>query len=471
MSWRRWPRILCAALLACLIVAAPSRATEEQASFGRFGQIRLYYASPHPSRVILFVSGDGGWNLGVVDMARTLEAMDALVVGINITHYLAQLEAAADKCSYPASDFEELSKFVQQKLGYPEYAPPTLVGYSSGATLVYATLVQAPATTFRGAISMGFCPDLPLTKPFCKGSGLEWTAGPRGKGFSFLPARTLEVPWIAFQGTIDQVCDPAGVTDFVKQVPMGEVVMLPKVGHGFSVPRNWEPQFRDAVSRLSTRPEPGPPPAAVEELRDLPLVELASNSSGGVTMAVIVTGDGGWGVTDRGIGSTLAGQGVPVVGLNSLRYFWQRRTPEEAASALERILRHYLAAWQKPEAILIGYSLGAEVLPFMANRLPPDLLARVKTVVLMGPGPSADFQFHFADWLGNFKRKTDLPVLPEIERLKGKRIVCFYGEEEDGSLCPKLGQEGLARVIVLPGGHRIGSRFAAVADTILSETR
>ena len=39
---------------------------------------------------------------------------------------------------------------------------------------------------------MGFCPDLPLTKPFCKGSGLEWTAGPKGKGFNFLPARTLE---------------------------------------------------------------------------------------------------------------------------------------------------------------------------------------------------------------------------------------------------------------------------------------
>jgi len=142
-------------------------------------------------------------------MARQLAALDALVVGIDIRHFLKELEETAEKCSYPAADFEALSKYVQKRYDFPRYVSPLLVGYSSGATLVYATLVQAPATTFRGAVSLGFCPDLPLNRPFCRGNGLEWKRGPKGKGYSFLPAMNLEVPWIALQGGVDQVCDPS----------------------------------------------------------------------------------------------------------------------------------------------------------------------------------------------------------------------------------------------------------------------
>ncbi len=243
-------RIVFFAFVLALGAAGTLHAAEEPLNFGRFGKVTLYYQSPHPSNVVLFVSGDGGWNLGVVDMARELSLLDSLVVGIDITHYMRELAKSKEKCLYPAADFELLSKFVQKKLNFPKYVTPVLVGYSSGATLVYATLVQAPSNTFRGAISLGFCPDLPLTKPLCRGSGLEWEPGPKGKGVNFLPATTLEVPWIALQGTIDQVCDPNATENYVKKVKGGEIVILPGVGHGFSVPKNWMPQFKRAFSRL-----------------------------------------------------------------------------------------------------------------------------------------------------------------------------------------------------------------------------
>jgi type IV secretory pathway VirJ component len=221
-------------LLSIILFASCLRGSEETARFGSFGVVNLYHQTPTPSRVVLFISGDGGWNLGVVDMARELMALDALVVGINIRTYLRGLAAANEKCSYPAADFEMLSKFIQKKLGYSQYVTPVLVGYSSGATLAYATLVQAPAGTFNGAMSMGFCPDLPLTKPLCKGSGLEFRPGPKNKGYSFLPAPKPPGPWIALQGTTDQVCDAKTVEEYVNQVGGAELVLLPKVGHGFS---------------------------------------------------------------------------------------------------------------------------------------------------------------------------------------------------------------------------------------------
>src|SRR5574340_743617 len=82
--------------------------TESSLEFGRFGTVALYSPSGEPAHVVLFISGDGGWNLGVVDMARELARLDALVVGIDIRHLFKSMETGQDKCAYPAGDFEAL---------------------------------------------------------------------------------------------------------------------------------------------------------------------------------------------------------------------------------------------------------------------------------------------------------------------------------------------------------------------------
>jgi type IV secretory pathway VirJ component len=441
---------------------------EKTLSFGKFGSVALYYPSAQPARVALFISGDGGWNLGVLDMARSLAGQDSLVVGIDITHYLRVLQSGEDQCLYPAADFEALSQFVQRELGYPSYITPVLVGYSSGATLAYATLVQAPSTTFRGAISLGFCPDLPLTKPMCRGSGLRWEPGPKGKGYNFLPAPQLEVPWVVLHGQVDQVCAPGATALFVEQTANGELISLPKVGHGFAVPKNWMPQFTNAFRRLADRQEAYLPPPRMDELKDLPLLEIPPSGAAADAFVVFITGDGGYGVTDRGLCTALAADGFPVAVLNSLRYFWNRRTPESAADDLQRILQHYLSVWKKERAILIGYSMGADVLPFMVNRLTAGIRPRVSQLVLLGPSPTVDFAFHLTNWLGVDTHKSDLPVRPELEKLRGTHILCLYGDQESDSICPGL-DPALARVVLLKGGHRIGGNFSPVLEEIRKE--
>lgn len=473
----------------------------ETLTYGRFGQLALYRQTPFPKHVVLFFSGDGGWNLGVVDMARTLSKMDALVVGINLPRYLKALATSKEKCSYAASDVELLSKFVQKKLGFPTYTAPVLVGYSSGATLVYALLVEAPPNTFKGAISMGFCPDLPLQKPLCAGNALAWGPGPKGKGVSFKPSQTLEQPWVAFQGLIDQVCSPQDVEAYVRQVKNGEAVMLPKVGHGFSVPTNWEAQFKEAFQRIADTAEPGRVPAAaagapapaggapaaarpraggpapappapaagaVPPVSDLPLIEVPAKQPAGDLLAVVVSGDGGWAGIDREVANDLAAKGIPVVGLDSLRYFWTARQPDGAAADLQRIARHYLAVWRRRELLLIGYSLGADVLPFMANRLPPDLQSRIRLIALLGPSRTTSFEFHLTDWLGG-SGGGDRQVLPEVAKLRGKPLLCLYGEAEQDSLCTEIG--ALGKAIPFQGSHHFGGAYASLAERILQEAQ
>jgi len=435
--------------------------------FGPFGPVVLYRYREHPSRVTLFVSGDGGWNLGVTQMARELATMDALVVGIDIRRYLSSLESSKQPCSYPAGDLEELSQWIQHKLGYSRYSQPLLVGYSSGATLVYAALAQAPPTTFAGGLSLGFCSLIRTVRLFCRGGGPASSVEPRTRRVRVTPADSMRTPWTILQGEADSSCTAADAAAFVRRARGSRIVLLPEVGHGFAVESHWRPAFRDAFEALA-RSTAAAPAMTVAGIQDLPLVELRS-ASRSRDLAVVVSGDGGWASIDRQIGESLAAAGIRVVGLNSLHYFWKPRTPEQASADLARILRHYLSAWKASDVVLVGYSRGADVLPFMVTRLPDVLRSRVRLVSLVGPSRRAGFEFHFAD-LFRRENRADRPTVPEIQRLRGTRLLCVYGADEKDSACRDL-PPNLAVEIELSGGHHFGGAYREVAGRILQMVR
>ena len=89
-----------------------------------------------------------------------------------------------------------------------------------------------------------------------------------------------------------------------------------------------------------------------------------------------MSGDGGWAGLDQDVAAALSAKGIPVVGLDSLRYYWTARTPDGLAADTDRIVRYYLAHFGKRRVLLIGYSQGADVLPFAVNRLPAATRAR-----------------------------------------------------------------------------------------------
>src|ERR1700724_3446607 len=136
--------------------AAATPAPARLVPAGSFGTVSVYIPAGTPQSVAIFLSGDGGWNLGVVNMAQALRDKGAVVIGVDVTHYLAALRGKP-ACRLIAGDFDNLSHQVQKKIGLKEYHVPVLLGYSSGATVVYAVLVQSPPGTFAGAMSLRFC--------------------------------------------------------------------------------------------------------------------------------------------------------------------------------------------------------------------------------------------------------------------------------------------------------------------------
>ena len=200
----------------------------------------------------------------------------------------------------------------------------------------------------------------------------------------------------------------------------------------------------------------------------LPLVELSSKHPAPLgRFAVMLTGDGGWRRIDARVTDRFRDSGVPVVGLRTNEYFRIRRTPEESACALERTIRFYQTKWKRPRVMVIGYSRGADVLPFMLSRLPPDLRDAIDVVALLGLEPTIDFKYH-ASWVpGYHPKEPQFDVAPEVEKLRGLRILCVYGEKEKNSLCRSL-DPTLATVVREPGSHHFAGKYTNIADEILA---
>lgn len=200
-------------------------------------------------------------------------------------------------------------------------------------------------------------------------------------------------------------------------------------------------------------------------VRDLPLVEVPAKSVGRDVLVVLLTGDGGWAKFDRSVAAELSMRGLAVVGLNSRAYLSKGRTPDETAHDVIRVMRYYMDVWRRDSLVLLGYSRGADLAPFVASRLPSDLRSRVKLVAMVGLGTRANFRFHWMDLLTNRPRPDDLPTAPELERLRGMNLVCIYGTEESGSGC-QAADSTLVHQVVREGGHRVTGNFARIADII-----
>ena len=84
-----------------------------------------------------------------------------------------------------------------------------------------------------------------------------------------------------------------------------------------------------------------------EDIANLPVTLIPAKKHGGETMVFFITGDGGWNEFSQKLAGEYAIAGIPVVVLNSLKYFWKKRTPEETTQAVSDLLYKYSKEWGK----------------------------------------------------------------------------------------------------------------------------
>jgi type IV secretory pathway VirJ component len=437
--------------LTALLAAFPAHASENTSlTFGRFGRVEVLRPEGAPRSVALLLAAPEDSSA----LAKALASQGALVLNVNTAEFLKRL-AQAKGCAYPAGDLEALSQFSQKELGLPEYLHPVLVGSQRGATLAYAALAQSPENTFRGVVTLGFSAELPLAIPLCRGNGLARARAAGGRAERVKPVSALNAPWRLLVEA--SAGDPrlAEARAFTQQMKGAQVISLS--------------EDAQPLLRLYTDlAQPPPPPAAPspQSVSHLPLIENPTPHGSTDTLVLLMSGDGGWAGIDKHLAQALNTQGLPVLGWDSLSYFWKKRTPEETARDVERALTHYLEAWGKQKVVLVGYSRGADLMPAITARLSPALRERVVLVALVAPGKGAEFEVHITDLFGGGGHTT--PVLPEVESLGGKPVLCLYGDAESSeSLCPLLTNVPGAKAVMLKGGHHFDGDYARVARTII----
>ncbi|CAD5198319.1 virulence factor family protein [Pseudomonas sp. FEN] len=195
----------------------------------------------------------------------------------------------------------------------------------------------------------------------------------------------------------------------------------------------------------------------------IPVVEVPAGQTTD-TVTLFLSGDGGWRDLDRDVAGEMAKIGYPVVGIDTLRYYWQHKSPEQSAADLTELMQHYRQKWGTKRFVLTGYSFGADVLPAIYNRLPEAEQQRVDAIILLAFARSGSFEIHVDGWLG--KAGIELDTGPDMAKLPAAKVLCIYGQDEvKDSGCTTTTAVGEA--VKLPGGHHFDENYPALAKRLV----
>ncbi|WP_087752526.1 virulence factor family protein [Paraburkholderia caledonica] len=384
---------------------------------GRYGNVTVTQpVGPLRGFVVLY-SQASGWSAADQQSAEALAKAGALTVGVDTARYAANLATdlaqKKETCNQLVGDAEALSHQLERQSQSSHYFAPIVAGTGQGATLAMQVLEQAPSNTIAGAVSVDAEPTLDRRFRPCP------------------PDATIirdKIP-----GFVEKAS--TGNADRARLVTL----------------------IAPHLQTIS---------AHDDDVSDLPLIELPAAHPNGL-MAIVISGDGGWRDLDKTIAQALQKDGVSVIGWDSLRYFWSEKPPAQTSRDLARVMQTYGARWHAQHVALIGYSFGADVMPFAYNRLPDALRAKVSLISLLGFAPDADFQIRVGGWLGMPASDKALKVRPELTRVPPAIVQCIYGADEEDTLCPALTKTGI-EVIRTSGDHHFGGDYNALERRILA---
>jgi type IV secretory pathway VirJ component len=399
------------------------------------------------SGMVFLVSQGDGWGEREEAQAKELVAAGAAVVGIDFPAYMQSLAKDDGDCVYMVSDIEDMAQQVQRRVGNPVYRHPMVAGIGDGGAVALAMISQSPLATISGAVAVDPAAGIPLAKELCTPASKDKVGDRTVYGFQDGP-----IPAMVTVG-FTPGADAAGRAH-AQSLKQGhsEVDIVDEDGAPGDV---FMDLLTDAVSETSQSNQP----------LDLPLTILDTKPTMN-TMAIIYSGDGGWRDLDSEVGGYLQGKGIPVVGVDSLRYFWSQRTPQETATDLGRMMDTYRRKWGVSNIVLIGYSFGADVIPASYNLLSKADKARVKQISLLALSKEVDFVISVTGWLGVSGEGKGGDTLEAVSKIDPNVVQCIYGTEEDDDPCAVLKNKGV-ETVPIEGGHHFDEDYEALGKHIV----
>ena len=419
------------ALLFALSLADVARAAEG----GVYGDIEVVApAAPARGFVILFSDVTGPTTRDRARLAAIAKA-GAIAVGVDTAAYLRHAAQAPPGCLSLYSDAEVLGRQLQRQHPTDQYRIPIVAGEGLGGALASRIVAQAPLETVSAGVAVDpTAAAWPLNRDLCA-RPLE--ADDR-EDAGTIEAPRLKNPWVVALTPQASAETRAHFAALAAKTPLMSLRDLPDPGDASA--------FADLL-------RPFIAPEVPQTVGDLPLVELPA-ATPTRRMAVFLSGDGGWRDFDKRLSERLQELGVSVVGWDSLRYFWRRKTPEQAAADLTAVIDAYQSKWGCDEIALIGYSFGADAMPFLYSRLDAATRKRIAMISILSPGDAADWEIKVDSWLG----VAATPLGPAVAALPGERTQCFFGDQDEGRTCNLFTGRG-AEIFPKSGAHQLDGDY------------
>ncbi|MFB2551211.1 virulence factor family protein [Ensifer soli] len=437
------------AAVACLVLAAPAMADgKDTFDTGMIPSPRILLPEADETGAVVLISDAGGWSEREDGLAARLKDEGAVVIGIDLPAYLAALAKDKGDCIYMVSDIESLSQQVQRAHGNESYHLPIVAGVGAGGALALAIAAQTPAATIGHTLSADPEAGIALPLQLCTPAAKERAGERMVYGLTDGP---LPDPVTVLQSDAAPEDGKAHVDRLLAAHPDIEVTAV----DGDS----WT-EFSDALSDLVAAGHDDDNPLG------LPLTVLDTKPTRD-TMAVIYSGDGGWRDIDKQVGDVLQQQGMPVVGIDSLRYFWSEREPQAVAQDLSRIITLYEKRWNVKRVLLIGYSFGADVLPRTFTLLPKGDQDKVAQMSLLATSHQVDYKISVLGWIGASGSDGAGDPLDDVAKITPSLVQCIYGiDDKDDDACPAMAGRGI-EAIETTGGHHFDGDYPALAKRIL----
>ena len=451
-------------LLSSLKLDDAENITINTLSLDKNNQLQVAHAAKPEKGLILFIAEKSSHNINE-DYAKKLAALSYYVAIVDVNSLLNLPVSGSNQCLNLAEKLTSLGAQLQTHLKLDNNDLPILVGLEGGASVVYAALAQAEKQKFHAAVGINFSSQMQAHSILC--SQENFTDSAQGNPKTLSTVNRLPTSFYVFQ---DENSLNLASKEFTTNVGNLKLTHEDNKEHALSEAiqiLQWlDPRLADQISSDASD-------------SDLPIIEVpvdpvadekSINQNTADTLAILITGDGGWAAIDKNIAKILAERGIPTVGFDALSYFWKVRTPEETTIDVESIITQYLEKWNKKHVILIGYSFGADVLPFITNNLTDDSKKQLALVALLGMGKTAAFEFRLSSWMNADKDSSRLPLLPEIEKMKWANSICIYGADDPSANCLPVAGMGV-RAISMSGDHHFDEKYEELVQHIIENIK
>lgn len=198
-----------------------------------------------------------------------------------------------------------------------------------------------------------------------------------------------------------------------------------------------------------------------EPTRNIPVIESRSAGNNGFYI-IFLTGNGGWRQLAQSVTFYLNSKNVSVVAINTKKYLLSEKKPVQIACDLESLMDLYGRKWGLDKVVFLGYSMGAEILPFAVNRMENKYINELEDLILIGPWQKATFKVKLADYFYEVNKGED--IYEELLKMKIKKsyVIC---DDNEYSICQR-DLDGVIDHELIGGGHHFGGDYNSLAKMI-----